>query len=109
MLLKLNLMERKQNKMEYVYAALLLHKLGKEINEADVRSVVAATGAKVDESKVKSLVASLKGVNIAKELESASLVSTAHAAGSHAEAKKEEKPKEEKKEAAAEGLSALFG
>jgi len=102
-------MERKTNKMEYVYAALLLHKLGKEINEADVKSVVAATGAKVDESKVKSLVASLKGVNIAKELESASLVSAAPAAGSHAEAKKEEKPKEEKKEAAAEGLSALFG
>ena len=98
--------------MEYVYAALLLHKLGKEVNEENVKKVVAATGEQVDESKVKSLVASLKGVDIAKELESASLVAAAPAGpaeGGAKEEKKEEKPKEEKKEAAAEGLSALFG
>ena len=97
--------------MEYVYAALLLHKLGKEVNEENVKKVVAATGEQVDESKVKSLVASLKGVDIAKELESASLVA-APSGGAEAEKpaeKAEEKPKEEKKEAAAEGLSALFG
>ena len=94
--------------MEYTYAALLLHKLGKEVNEENVKSVVAAAGAEVDESKVKSLVASLKGVDIAKELESASLVA-ASPASAPAEEKKVEKPKEEKKEAAAEGLSALFG
>jgi large subunit ribosomal protein L12 len=94
--------------MENIYAALLLHKLGKEINEENVKKVVAAAGAEIDESKIKSLVASLKGVDIAKELESASLVSVAPAS---AEAPKEkaEEPKEEKKEAAAEGLSALFG
>lgn len=97
--------------MEYVYAALLLHKNGKEINESNLKSVVAASGASVDESKVKSLVASLKGVDIAKELESASLAASAPASGTAntAHEKKEEKPKEEKKEAAAEGLSALFG
>lgn len=97
--------------MEYIYGALLLHKLGKEVDEKNVKSVVAATGAEVDETKVKSLVASLKGVDIDKELESASLAVAAPAAGSGEakEEKKEEKPKEEKKEAAAEGLSALFG
>ena len=96
--------------MEYVYAALLLHKLGKDITEEGVKSVVAATGETVDEAKVKSLIASLKGVDIAKELENASLISAAPTASSTpAEEKKEEKPKEEKKEAAAEGLSALFG
>ena len=98
--------------MEYVYAALLLHKLGKEVNEENVKKVVAATGAEVDESKIKSLIASLSGVDIAKELESASLVAAAPAAevGAPAEKeeKKEEKPKEEKAPAA-EGLSALFG
>jgi large subunit ribosomal protein L12 len=95
--------------MEYVYAALLLHKLGKEINEEHVKKVISATGSNVDESKIKSLVVSLKGVNIDKELENASLVANAPAASTgHAEAKKEE-PKEEKKESAAEGLSALFG
>ena len=102
------------NKMEYIYAALLLHKLGKEVNEDNLKKVVAATGTEVDDSKVKSLVASLKGVDIAKELESASLVAAPAAVGSSPASgapaeKKAEKPKEEKKEAAAEGLSALFG
>ena len=93
--------------MEYTYAALLLHKLGKEVSEEHIKKVVVAAGEHVDESKVKSLVASLKGVDIAKELENASLV--APSSDKPVEAKKEEKPKEEKKEAAAEGLSALFG
>jgi len=98
--------------MEYIYAALLLHKLGKEVNEENVKKVVVAAGQEVDESKIKSLIASLKGVDIAKELESASLVAAAPASGSSeapAEEKKPEAPKEEKKEAAAEGLSSLFG
>jgi large subunit ribosomal protein L12 len=98
--------------MEYIYAALLLHKLGQDVNEGNIKKVVAATGATVDDSKIKSLVASLNGVDIASELENASLVSAAPASGSSpasAEAK-EEAPKEEKKhEAAAAGLSALFG
>ena len=98
--------------MENIYAALLLHKAGKEVNEENVKSVVVAAGVEVDETKIKSLIASLKGVDIDKELASASLVSAAPAGGSAsvpAEEKKEEAPKEEKKEAAAEGLSALFG
>jgi large subunit ribosomal protein L12 len=97
--------------MEYVYAALLLHKLGQDVNVENVGKVVAATGVDVDDTKVKSLIASLKDVDIEKELENASLV-TASAASSNdsaKEEKKEEKPKEEKKEAAAAGLGALFG
>src|SRR4030065_1046889 len=96
---------RKINKMENVYAALLLHKLGKEINENNLKSVVAAAGGQTDESKVKTLVASLKGVDIDKELESASLVSAAPAANAAGKEEKKAEPKEEKKEAAAEGLS----
>lgn len=102
--------------MENVYAALLLHKLGKQVNEENVKKVVIAAGGHGDDSQIKSLVASLKGVDIDKELESASLMAAAPAPGhahgahgGHAEEKKEEKPKEEKKAAAAEGLSALFG
>ena len=95
--------------MEYIYSALLLHKLGKEVNEENVKKVVAAAGAKVEDSKVKSLIASLNGVDIEKELESASLVAAAPVSETHKAEKKEEKPKEEKHEAAAEGLSALFG
>ncbi|RLG15300.1 50S ribosomal protein P1 [Candidatus Pacearchaeota archaeon] len=98
--------------MENIYAALLLHKAGKEINEENLKAVIAAAGIQVDESKIKSLVASLKGVDIDKELENASLVAAPASASTESEAakdKKEEKPEEEKKEAAAEGLSALFG
>ncbi|MEM3091072.1 MAG: 50S ribosomal protein L12 [Candidatus Pacearchaeota archaeon] len=96
--------------MEYLYAALLLHKLGKEINESNLYNVIVASGVQADESKIKSIVTSLKGINIDKELESASLVTAAPLQASHesGEEKKEEKPKEEKK-AAVEGLSALFG
>ncbi len=97
--------------MEYIYAALLLHKLGKPVDEEHLKKVISATGAQVDEGKIKVLVASLNGVDIDKELESASLMAAAPAAGAHtgaAEAKKEEK-KEEKASAAAEGLSSLFG
>ena len=50
--------------MEHVYAALLLHKLGKEVNEANLSSVVKSSGAEVNEAQVKSLVAALADVNI---------------------------------------------
>jgi large subunit ribosomal protein L12 len=97
--------------MEYVYAALLLHKLGKEVSEEHVKKVVESTGAHVDESQIKSLITSLKGVDIDKELESASLIASAPAASvaEHGAKEKKEEPKEEKHESAAEGLSALFG
>lgn len=96
--------------MEYIYGALLLHKLGKEISSEHLKKIIAAAGEEPDESKVRSLVASLKGVDIDNELKKASLVSAAPAHGIAAkEEKREEKPKEEKKAAAAEGLSALFG
>ena len=95
--------------MEYIYAALLLHKLGKPVDEAHITKVMTAAGASIDEAKVKTLIASLAGVDINKELESAALMAAAPSAGaSHAPAA-EEKKEEVKTEAAAEGLSALFG
>jgi len=92
--------------MEYIYAALLLHKLGKEVTEEHLKKVVTAAGDHADESKIKVLVASLKGVNIDEQLKNASIAApTAHAT----EAPKEEKKKEEPKAEAAEGLASLFG
>ena len=93
--------------MEYTYAALLLHKLGKEINEENLKKVVSATGAEVDEAKVKVMVASLSGVDIADKLANAS-IAAAPAAAVTAEAPKEEKEEEPRAEAA-EGLASLFG
>jgi large subunit ribosomal protein L12 len=90
--------------MEYIYGALLLHKLGQPVTEDSLKKVISAAGAQVDETKVKTLVASLQGVDIAKELESASIVSAAPAAAEKKEEKKEEKPSE-----SAAGLASLFG
>lgn len=99
--------------MEAIYAALLLHKTGQPVDEEHMNKVLQATGATVDESKVKSLVASLKDVDIDAELANAVVASAAPAAGGASagaeEAKAEEKPAEEKSEASAAGLSALFG
>jgi large subunit ribosomal protein L12 len=99
--------------MEYIYGALLLHKLEQPVNEPNLKKVVEATGAQVDEAKVKTLIASLEGVDIGAELENASVTVAAPAGGAAAggsgEEKKEEKKAEEKKEESAAGLASLFG
>ena len=99
--------------MEYVYAAMLLHKAGQEVNEANVKKVLEAASVKVDDARVKALVAALEGANIEEAIANASAVAAAPvaAAAPAAEEKKEEKKEEEKKDdgAAAAGLGALFG
>ncbi|MGD0159271.1 MAG: 50S ribosomal protein P1 [Candidatus Bathyarchaeia archaeon] len=101
--------------MEYIYAAMLLHKAGKEINEANVTQVLTAAGISADTVRVKALVASLAEVKIDEAIKSAPTMMAAPAAAPAAPAA-EAKPKEEKKEdekqkeeAALEGLGALFG
>lgn len=94
--------------MEYTYAALLLHKVGQEITADNLTKVIAATGATVDESKVKVLVASLSGVDIADKLANASVAAAPAAAVAEAP-KEEEKKKEEPKVESAAGLASLFG
>ena len=97
--------------MEYIYAAMLLHKAGKAIDEESLKKVVAAAGIQVDDAKVKIVVTALNGVDIDKAIKEAVPVAAA-APAAHSGGKKEEKPKEEEKvseEAAAAGLGALFG
>ena len=105
--------------MEYVYAAMLLHKAGHKVDEHGVKKVLEAAGVKVDEARTKALVAALEGVNIDEAIEKASVaqvVAAAPAAGGHehkhdAKADHAKKAAEEKKseESAAAGLGALFG
>lgn len=100
--------------MEYVYAALLLHKQKKEINEANIANVVKASGAEVNEAQVKALVAALADVNIEEAIKAAPVAVAAPAAapagGGASEAKKEaDLPSAKTEEQAMEGLSALFG
>jgi large subunit ribosomal protein L12 len=101
--------------MEYVYAALLLHKLKQDINEDNVKNVVKATGVTPDDIRVKSLVAAISEVNIEDALKAAPIAAAPIAAasapsntGSTTE-KEEEKKEEKKEEEALEGLSSLFG
>ena len=103
--------------MEYVYAALMLHKLKKEITEENVTSIVKASCAELNEAKVKSLVASLADVNIEEAIKAAPVaVDAAPAPAAPAEGGegKEEEKKDEAasgkaEEQAMEGLSSLFG
>jgi large subunit ribosomal protein L12 len=108
--------------MEYVYAAMLLHKAGKEINEKSVSDVLTAAGIKVDAVRVKALIASLSEVNIDEAIKAAPTMMAAAPAAAQAPAAPaaETKPKEEdkkkkveeekaKEDAALEGLGALFG
>jgi large subunit ribosomal protein L12 len=107
--------------MEYVYAAMLLHKAGKEINEESLSNVLTAAGINVDAVRVKALIVSLSEVNIEEAIKSAPTMMAAPVAAQAPTAPvAETKPKEEdkkkkveeekaKEEAALEGLGALFG
>lgn len=108
--------------MEYVYASLLLHTAGKEISEESIRRVLDAAGVKVDEVRVKMLVAALKEINIDEVLKQAmtpAVMATPIAASTPAtpaqqpvpakEEAKEEEKKEVSEEEIAEGISSLFG
>lgn len=105
--------------MEYVYGALLLNAAGKPIDEKGLNEVLSAAGVTPDGARVKALIASLEGVDLAEVLAKSEMFAAPAAApaaaapekGGKAE-KKEEEKKEEKgvsEEEAAEGLSALFG
>jgi large subunit ribosomal protein L12 len=103
--------------MEYVYAALMLHKLKKEITEENVTSIVKASGAELNEAKVKSLVASLADVDIEDAIKAAPVAAAAAPAAAapaeggegKKEAKKDEGASAKSEEQAMEGLSSLFG
>lgn len=101
--------------MEYVYAAMLLHKAGQKIEEGSVKKVLEAAGITVDDARVKALVAALDGVNIDEAIEKAAVVASAAPVSAPAGEDKKEDKKEEKKEdkkdetQAAAGLGSLFG
>ena len=107
--------------MEYVYAALLLHKLKQDITEDNITNVIKATGSSPDAVRIKALVAALGDVNIEEALKAAPMAvatttaapSAGGAGPSTAETATKEEPTEEKaekkEEEALEGLSSLFG
>jgi large subunit ribosomal protein L12 len=103
--------------MEYIYAALILHNAGKEINEEAVSAILTAAGIAVDDSRVKALIAALDGVDIAEAIEKSAVAAVAAAPAAAAPAAEaapaEEEAAEEEEKADEEGgmagLGALFG
>jgi len=100
--------------LEYIYTALLLQSAGKKINEENVKKVLTASGAKVDDAKIKALISALEGVNIEELIKQSAVpvVATTPAKKEEkVEEKKEEKAEEAEKKAeeAAGGLASLFG
>ncbi|RLG35712.1 50S ribosomal protein P1 [Methanosarcinales archaeon] len=108
--------------MEYVYAALLVHKAGGEITEDAIKAVLNAANVDVEETRVKALVSALEGIDIDDALSKATVIPQAApaAAGLAVEepsapaeeaATEEEEAKEEEaaEESGMEGLGALFG
>ena len=104
--------------MEYVYAAMLLNKAGKDVSADALTKTLSAAGVSVDEARVKATVAALADVDINKVIKETQLASTSAAPATPAasanaaeESPKEakEKTKEASEEDVAEGLGALFG
>jgi len=101
--------------MEYVYAALLLHKAGQKLTQKAMDAVLTAAGVEPDKGRIKALLAALEGVDIDKALSSAAAMPVAAApaaAGGSAEAAPKEEKKEEEEEKEEEftaGLGSLFG
>jgi large subunit ribosomal protein L12 len=103
--------------MEYIYAAMLLHKAGQEINETNLKRVLEAANVTVSDVRVKALTMALQGINIDEAIKSAAVpvqatvTQTTQAetpAAPEKEAEPEKKETKEEEESAA-GLSALFG
>lgn len=104
--------------MEYVYAAMLLHKAGQKVDESSMKKVLEAASVKADAARIKALVAALEGVDIDEAVKNAAVAPAAAPAASAptesgdapaAKEKKEEKKEEVNEEQAAAGLGALFG
>ena len=89
--------------MQYIYAALLIYKSGKDITEDSVKAVLTAAGATVDDARVKALISALEGVDIEEAIAKAAFAAPAAAA----EAAPEEDDHSEEEGMA--GLGALFG
>jgi large subunit ribosomal protein L12 len=98
--------------MESIYAALLLHKVGGKITEANIEKVLQAAGAKVDKTSLTKLVAGLKDSDIDEIIKSAAAAPVIAAPATSEQpskvATKEEEKEEEEEEEEPTGIGSLF-
>jgi len=99
--------------MEYVYASITPAFGRRKVTEAGVTKVLTAAGVKVEEPRIKALVAALSEIKIEDALKGcAGYTSSRRTSQLPRKGKKEEKkPEDDKKkgEEALAGLGALFG
>ena len=101
--------------MEYIYAAMLLHRAGRPIEEAAMKKGLQAAGVQPDEAKIRAVLSALEGVDIEQAIKEAAIVAPAATAASgpakaeHGEEKKKVEEENKSEEEAAAGLGALFG
>ena len=92
---------------------MLLHAAEKDIDEKTVSAILKAAGVKADDSRVKALVASLAGVDIADAMAQAvaapAAAAPAAAAGSSDAPAPVEEEEEEEEAGGFDGLGSLFG
>jgi len=92
---------------------MLLHAAEKDIDEKTVSAILKAAGVKADDARVKALVASLAGVDIADAMTQAvaapASAAPAAAAGSSDAPAPVEEEEEEEEAGGFDGLGSLFG
>jgi len=92
---------------------MLLHAAEKDIDEKSVKAVLKGAGVDADDARVKALVASLAGVDIADAMTQAvaapAAAAPAAAAGSSDAPAPVEEEEEEEEEGGFDGLGSLFG
>ena len=96
--------------MKYIYAALLLHSSGKNVDVESIKRVLKASKVDIDEARVKALVASLSEVDIDEAIKTSPGFGATQVVSNIETPVEEEKKEEEKvEEEAVAGLGALFG
>ena len=92
---------------------MLLHAAEKDIDEKTVSAILKAAGVTADDARVKALVASLAGVDIADAMAQAvaapAAAAPAAAAGSSDAPAPVEEEEEEEEAGGFDGLGSLFG
>tara|TARA_B110000483_G_scaffold238914_1_gene316435 strand:+ start:663 stop:938 length:276 start_codon:yes stop_codon:yes gene_type:complete len=91
---------------------MLLHAAEKDIDEKTISAILKAAGVTADDARVKALVASLAGVDIADAMTqavAAPAAAAAPAAGGASDAPAPVEEEEEEEEAGFDGLGSLFG
>jgi len=98
--------------METIYAALILHKAQKDINETNIEKILNAADVDVDKAQLTKVVAGLKEADIETIISSAAaapvMVAPAASAKPAKGAPKKKKKEEEEEEEEPTGIGSLF-